>query len=246
MYPARHTSKDRGFSDRFPSVTSNSLSPVRATDWRARFSQVFQRSNVGVNLTVRRRTHERQRRDFNPEFRIPGCPREQLMKNLKLSGYIAALLLLSAALVIAADAPAPDVPIDGAEIEKSEQAPKAAEQHQATCFSQCDSAEGLCGAEVRHARTQCSRSAANAGRDPMTMRNNDYTYFCGYWTNPGLRCELNGGGNCQVRFEQRHALCVDAMQNNIAAMRHDCFLTERKARNFCREELRDCKADCRE
>jgi hypothetical protein len=34
------------------------------------------------------------------------------------------------------------------------------------------------------------------------------------------------------------------MQQNIAALRYDCYRNERDAQNICRSELRDCQAAC--
>lgn len=110
-----------------------------------------------------------------------------------------------------------------------------------TCVNQCDIADGNCNSEVRRARQECSRNAANSGRDPMTMRNNDYTYFCSYFRNPGRR----GPGNFDARFTQHYNLCIDVMQQNIASLRYDCYRNERDAQNICRTELRDCQTACR-
>ena len=108
------------------------------------------------------------------------------------------------------------------------------------CISQCDIANGTCNSEVRQARQECSKKAANSGRDPMTMRNSDYTYFCSYFRNPGRR----GPGNFNDRFTQHYNLCIDVMQQNIAQMRYDCYRNERDAQSICRSELRDCQASC--
>ncbi|HMN45809.1 MAG TPA: hypothetical protein PKE27_14620 [Povalibacter sp.] len=110
-----------------------------------------------------------------------------------------------------------------------------------TCMNQCDAAETRCSSEVRRARQQCSKRAANAGRDPFTMRNNDYTYFCGYFNNAGY---CGNGAACRSRFARTYGLCVDAIQQNIASMRYDCYQTETTAQRYCRDELRDCKAAC--
>jgi hypothetical protein len=83
------------------------------------------------------------------------------------------------------------------------------------CISQCELANGTCNSEVRQARQECSRNAANAGRDPMTLRSHDYSYFCSYFRNPGRR----GPGNYAERFSEHYQLCVDVMQQNIAALR---------------------------
>jgi hypothetical protein len=116
----------------------------------------------------------------------------------------------------------------------------AAETARRTCVNQCETANGSCNSEVRQARQECSRSAANSGRDPMTMRNNDYTYFCSYFRSPGRR----GPGNYADRFTQHYNVCVDVMQQNIASMRYDCYRNERDAQSICRAELRECQATC--
>ncbi len=131
------------------------------------------------------------------------------------------------------------------ESSSSAQTPVAALTPQQVCMNECDAAETRCSSEVRRARAECSKRAANSGRDPFTMRNNDYTYFCGYFGN-GSGCGAgNHSGACRKRFARTYGLCVDAIQDNIASMRYDCFQTERTAQTYCRNELRDCKAACR-
>lgn len=117
----------------------------------------------------------------------------------------------------------------------------AAEAARKECISQCEIANGYCNSDVRQARQECSRNAANSGRDPMTMRNHDYAYFCSYFRNPGRR---GGPGNFADRFAHHYDVCVDVMQQNIASMRYDCFRNERDAQNICRAELRECQASC--
>jgi hypothetical protein len=147
--------------------------------------------------------------------------------------------------VSAAEESVPQVekPASAPLVETGESARKAAPTDSAgkTCVNQCNIADGKCNSEVRRARQECSRNAANNGRDPMTMRNNDYTYFCSYFRNPGRR----GPGNFDARFTQHYNLCIDVMQQNIASMRYDCYRNERDAQNFCRTELRDCQTACR-
>ncbi|MBL8268113.1 hypothetical protein [Steroidobacter sp.] len=118
-------------------------------------------------------------------------------------------------------------------------APAPALTARQTCINQCELANGTCNSEVRQARQECSRKAANSGRDPMTMRN-DYTYFCSYFRNPGR----NGPGNFSARFTQHYNVCIDVMQQNIASMRYDCYRNERDAQNICRTELRECQTVC--
>lgn len=119
--------------------------------------------------------------------------------------------------------------------------PSAAATARKTCISQCEIFNGTCNSEVRQARQECSKKAANSGRDPMTMRNDDYTYFCSYFRNPGSR---RGPGNFTSRFTQHYNVCIDVMQQNIASMRYDCYRNERDAQNICRTELRECQASC--
>ena len=131
----------------------------------------------------------------------------------------------------------------GAPVEKTTataKAPTAAAAARKACVNQCEISNGTCNSEVRQARQECSKKAANSGRDPMTMRNNDYTYFCSYFRNPGRR----GPGNFNDRFTQHYNVCIDVMQQNIASMRYDCYRNERDAQSICRGELRDCQAAC--
>jgi hypothetical protein len=116
----------------------------------------------------------------------------------------------------------------------------AAESARQSCVRQCEIDNGYCNSEVRQARQECSRNAASNGRDPMTMRNNDYAYFCSYFRNPSYR----GPGNFSARFAQHYDMCIDVIQQNIASMRYDCYRNERDAQNICRTELRQCQAAC--
>jgi hypothetical protein len=119
----------------------------------------------------------------------------------------------------------------------SAQRPTAARK---ACINQCETSNGSCNSEVRRARQECSKKAANSGRDPMTMRNYDYTYFCSYFHNPGRR----GPGNFSDRFTQHYNVCIDVMQQNIASMHYDCYRNERDAQTICRTELRECQSAC--
>ena len=164
-------------------------------------------------------------------------------------GTVCALLSVLGATVagqgLTDDTAAPLVPQAIApQVEKATNKPGDASRKQTAarqaCIKQCGLADGKCNSEVRQARQECSRNAANSGRDPMTMRNNDYTYFCSYFRNPGRR----GPGNFEARFSQHYNLCVDVMQQNIASMRYDCYRNEKDAQTICRSELRDCQAAC--
>jgi hypothetical protein len=115
----------------------------------------------------------------------------------------------------------------------------------ANCVTRCEKAESACSSQVRRARQDCSKKAANAGRDPMLMRRDYSAYFCGYFgANHCARDSLSK--DCDRRFNRRHGLCIDTIEGNIAAQRYDCYLNERDAQTFCRDELRDCKAVCGE
>jgi hypothetical protein len=129
----------------------------------------------------------------------------------------------------------------------------------ATCLSQCAANEQRCSRDVRRARTDCQKIAANGGRDVFTGRpatsngsanryesdnGIDYGAFCYYFANPDTSC---GSGYyssaCQRRLAYRHGVCLDRM-SNVAQLRYDCYRTERDANGQCREDLRDCKAAC--
>lgn len=152
------------------------------------------------------------------------------------------LALLGVLSIASADAPV-ETPTDTAESAATAPAVKLTPQQM--CMNECDAAETRCSSDVRRARAECSKRAANAGRDPFTMRNSDYTYFCGYFGNGNACGSGNYSGACRKRFTRTYGLCVDAIQNNIASMRYDCFQTERTAQNYCRDELRECKAACK-
>jgi hypothetical protein len=139
--------------------------------------------------------------------------------------------------------------INGVEVGKQNQQDEAAQiPPKTTCVSSCQAAESRCSREVRSARRDCERVAANGGRDVFTGRYDgygiDYGQFCNYFAHPDVAC---GSGyysrGCQSRLAVRHGICLDAMQN-IASLRYDCFRTERDANIQCRAELSDCKAAC--
>ena len=118
------------------------------------------------------------------------------------------------------------------------------------CLTHCQASEGRCSREVRTARRECERAAANGGRDVFTGRNAnggygiDYGQFCNYFADAEVNCGSDYySRGCQARLTRRHGICLDAMQN-IAQLRYDCFRTERDANNQCRAELSDCKAAC--
>jgi hypothetical protein len=160
-----------------------------------------------------------------------------------------AILSLCAVAILASAATAADRQkssvggqVGALEVGKSSAA--AAPPAQKQCVSHCNNTERRCSSKVRRARSECSRNAANGGRDPLTGRNKDTSYFCGHFSRPEHECSRDVYGNaCAGRYQYRYGVCVDAMYN-IAAMRFDCIRSERDAMSFCREELRDCTAAC--
>jgi hypothetical protein len=114
------------------------------------------------------------------------------------------------------------------------------------CEKICDEADAKCGSDVRRARMECSKNAANGGRDPFSQyRPLDYSYFCGYFNSPDRCGNPYYRTGCKARYQNHYHACLDAMRYNIASMRYDCFQSERDASNLCRDELRQCKAVCR-
>ena len=154
---------------------------------------------------------------------------------------VALLLAFASCAALAGDAPV-TATVNGAEVANSSAASPATAKP-SSCVNRCNIAETKCSSQVRRARQDCSRKAATGGRDPFSGRNEDYASFCGYFSN-SLVCGTDG--RCKERYAQRHGVCIDRMQDNIALQRHDCVLNEREAQNFCREELRDCQTACEE
>jgi hypothetical protein len=152
-------------------------------------------------------------------------------------------LILAAALLATMSAEAADSAAPARKIEATPAAAVPAAPN--ACVTRCEKAESACSSQVRRARADCSKKAANNGRDPMLMRRDYSAYFCGYFGND--HCGRDSlAKDCRSRFSRRHGLCVDTIQDNIAAQRYDCFLNERDAQAYCRDELRDCKQECGE
>jgi hypothetical protein len=149
-----------------------------------------------------------------------------------VASFAAAMTALPADMSIEAE-------IDGLRIEGSERGNERTPAN-APCAAQCNSAHARCSSEVRRARQECARYAANQGRQPFETSAADGALFCGYFRRP-----RNCGPGCELRFAHHYDLCVRAVNNNVAAMRQDCFVQEREAQNFCREELRACEAACK-
>src|SRR5689334_17849336 len=57
---------------------------------------------------------------------------------------------------------------------------KQAETPQSLCVRECTRSSARCSADVQRARSQCSRTAAVEGDDPMRS-NRDVEVFCGYF-----------------------------------------------------------------
>jgi hypothetical protein len=167
------------------------------------------------------------------------------MRNLNT--FAGALICFAAAAALAADSPAADAPVTGAEVAESDKAQDAPVQPaKANCVNRCTANDVKCGSEIRRAKAECARTASMAGRDPLTMRTpNDYAYFCGFFGNPAMMCGSDAyTARCTARFQHRYGMCLDTMDNDVAAMRFDCMKAEREAQRMCREELQDCKASC--
>lgn len=165
---------------------------------------------------------------------------------------------------VAADQGSVGAQVGGMEVGKSlgQREEQAEPPSRSTCMNHCSAAETRCSSETRRARAQCARQAASGGRDPFRrndrysrddpfmrdeplLRRDDYAYFCGYFGHAARHCGSDAySARCQARFAERYALCLDAMENNIAGMRFDCIKAERDAQSFCRDELRDCQAAC--
>jgi hypothetical protein len=159
--------------------------------------------------------------------------------NRRLLGIFAALTIIAAASTPAADISV-GADIDGIEIETppAKQPPTQTKTTGGSCMAQCSSAHSRCGSEVRRARQSCSRDAATEGRGAFDSANTDYGMFCSYF-----RRARQCGPGCELRFARHYDRCMDSV-NNIASMRQDCFLQERHANNFCRDELRECEQAC--
>ena len=90
--------------------------------------------------------------------------------------YVLAILFATAA-ISADDAGSGSIKgtVNGAAVGKqAEQDKDAKPPPQATCMSQCTANEQRCSRDVRRARTECQRVAANGGRDVFTGRQDTY------------------------------------------------------------------------
>ena len=109
----------------------------------------------------------------------------------------------------------------------------------------CAVVEVECSSSVRNAKQQCMKRAATGGVDPMTMRREYGSYFCGYFS--GNHCVgANNPQRCAERYAARYALCGDFYRDNMARQYLDCGAGETKSLGMCRDELIDCQAACGE
>jgi len=115
----------------------------------------------------------------------------------------------------------------------------AAPRTQRRCEAQCDKDNGQCNSEARQSRQVCSRNAANGGNNPFSGRPESFDYYCGYFDI--AEC---GSRDCAARLAQRYAECVQVMRGDIISRRFDCMRAQDEAQSLCREELRDCRAQC--
>jgi hypothetical protein len=127
--------------------------------------------------------------------------------------------------------------------EQSKGSDKQADSPQSLCIKECTRSSARCSADVQRARSQCSRSAAVEGQDPMSSPR-DVELFCGYFRS-ALACNTkNADKHCVERFRARYNQCLAAVRPNIMSSRYDCFQEERQAEGMCRSELNDCKQAC--
>lgn len=120
---------------------------------------------------------------------------------------------------------------------------KQAETPQSLCVRECTRSSARCSADVQRARSQCSRTAAVEGDDPMRS-NRDVEVFCGYFRK-AMACDNNHADkHCVERFRARYNQCLAAVRPNVMSSRYDCFQEERQAEGMCRSELNDCKQSC--
>lgn len=123
---------------------------------------------------------------------------------------------------------------------------KQAATPQSLCVRECSRANARCSSDVRHARSQCSRSAAAEGQDPMMGGGSgrDVEAFCDYFRYASTCNSKNADKRCMERFRTRYNLCLAQVRPNVMSSRYDCFQEERQAEGMCRAELNDCKAAC--
>jgi hypothetical protein len=156
-------------------------------------------------------------------------------------------ILLSIALVSPAcwadDTSQSSAPANASDSGDKSASDKQAATPQSLCVRECTRASARCTADVRHARSECSRSAAMEGEDPMGS-SRDVEAFCGYFRNASTCVSKNADRHCTERFRRRYTQCVAQVRPNVMSTRYDCFQEERQAEGMCRSELNECKAAC--
>jgi hypothetical protein len=159
--------------------------------------------------------------------------------NSRVCGLLLAISLLSSPCWADEAQPSPA----GNEANQSNPGQKNAESPQNLCMKECTRSSARCSAEVRHARSECSRSAALEGESPMGG-SRDVEMFCGYFRSATACNSKNADKHCIDRFRARYNMCVAAVRPNVMSSRYDCFQEERQAEGMCRSELNECKAAC--
>ena len=90
--------------------------------------------------------------------------------NARNALHVLAILFATAA--ISADNSSISGSVNGVELSKEKPQEETAKMPTRTaCLTHCEASEGRCSREVRTARRECERAAANGGRDVFTGRN---------------------------------------------------------------------------
>jgi hypothetical protein len=154
------------------------------------------------------------------------------------------LLVAIAGASLAGDGPGPEGPAT------AEEPPLQGEQSSAgdalsACLASCDAIEAECSGAVRSATPQCMRLAATGGLDPLSMRRDFGTWYCGYFNEPRCGGARDRAG-CALRYTALYTLCGDYYTDNVAGRYFDCKAGEANSLTLCRDELRACRASCGE
>jgi hypothetical protein len=113
----------------------------------------------------------------------------------------------------------------------------------AACVASCDAIEVECSSTARGATQQCMRAAATGGIDPLSMRRDLSTYYCGYFHEP--RCDgARDAAGCALRYTALYTLCGDYYTDNVAGRYFDCKASESNSLELCHDELLACRASC--
>jgi hypothetical protein len=165
--------------------------------------------------------------------------------NSRLGAMFAVYVFMAAPAVWADDAVPPASSTAESQQSNAHAPDKQATTPQSLCVRECTRSNARCSADVRHARGQCSRSAANEGEDPMMGGGRrSVEGFCDYFRNASSCNSKNADRHCLERFRARYNLCLAQVRPNVMSSSYDCFQEERQAEGMCRSELNDCKAAC--